>query len=244
MGFNFSEEEITKMYQVYKNALNEIQEETHKVVEQMTAKARELKYEPVIKLSTEAVTYYNEGLKKAATDALTDWQSSELSFTSVMEKMSAGDDAKSRSRDLEGQIEEGIQSWRSVDSAQLNGIDTANWRCEVDDFEAIKQIIDQYVDSLVDKQDQYANTIEHHKEENEIYVSIEPVVLQTIAIVAEGFKSGINASFTDLAQEFKTREDTILSLSGEAADVAAKKTQRLVSDGISALKARVKQIFD
>ena len=110
MGFNFSEDEITSMYQIYQNALETIQEQTQKVVEQITTKAQELKYEPVIKLSTEAVTYYNEELKNAETRALTEWQSSELSFTRVMEKMSAGESAKNRSRTLESQIEEEIQS--------------------------------------------------------------------------------------------------------------------------------------
>ena len=121
MGFNFSEDEITSMYQIYQNALETIQEQTQKVVEQITTKAQELKYEPVITLSTEAVTYYNEELKNAETRALTEWQSSELSFTRVMEKMSAGESAKNRSRTLESQIEDEIQSWRPVDSSQLNG---------------------------------------------------------------------------------------------------------------------------
>ena len=89
MGFNFSEDEITSMYQIYQNALETIQEQTQKVVEQITTKAQELKYEPVIKLSTEAVTYYNEELKNAETRALTEWQSSELSFTRVMETKKA-----------------------------------------------------------------------------------------------------------------------------------------------------------
>jgi len=244
MGFNFSEDEITSMYQIYQNALETIQEQTQKVVEQITTKAQELKYEPVIKLSTEAVTYYNEELKNAETRALTEWQSSELSFTRVMEKMSAGESAKNRSRTLESQIEDEIQSWRPVDSSQLNGIDTTNWRCEVSDFEAIKQIIDQYVSSLEEQQNQCANTIESKKEENEIYVSIEPVVLQSIAIVAEGFKSGINASFTELAQEFETRENAVRGLGADAAKNAAAKSQSFVSGGVSALKAKVKQILD
>ena len=158
--------------------------------------------------------------------------------------MSAGEGAKNRSRTLESQIEEEIQSWRPVDSSQLNGIDTTNWRCQVSDFEAIKQIIDQYVSSLEDQQNQYSNTIESKKEQNEIYVSIEPVVLQSIAIVAEGFKSGINASFTELAQEFETRENEVRGLGIGAAKNAAIKSQNFVSGGVSALKAKVKQILD
>lgn len=244
MGFNFSEDEITGMYHMYQNALSTIQEQTKKVVEQITEKARELKYEPVINLSTEAVIYYNEELKKTELRALSEWQSGELSFTKIMEKMSAGEAAKNRSRILESQIEEEIQSWRPIDSSQLNGIDTTNWRCEASDFEAIKQVIDQYVSALEEEQSQYANAISNKKEENEIYVSIEPVILQSIAIVAEGFKSGINASFIDLSQQFEARRREVQGLGAGATQNVASKSQNFVSSGVSALKAKVKQILD
>ena len=244
MGFNFSEDEITNMYQMYQNVLETIQESTQKVVEQITTKAQELKYEPVIKLSMEAITYYNEELKNAEMRALTEWQGGELSFTRIMEKMSAGENAKNRSRMLESQIEEEIQSWRAVDSSQLNGIDTTNWRCEVSDFEAIKQIIDQYVASLEEQQNQCTSAIEGKKEENEIYISIEPVVLQSVAIVIEGFRTGINGSFTELAHEFESRENEVRGLGMGVAQNATAKSQSFVSGGVSALKAKVKQILD
>ncbi len=244
MGFNFSEDEINEMYRMYQNALGTIQEQTQKVVEQITAKAQKLKYKPVIKLSVEAVTYYNEELKNAEMRALSEWQSSDLSFTRIMDKMSAGEGAKNRSRTLESQIEEEIQSWKPVDSSQLNGIDTTNWRCEVSDFEAIKQIIDKYVSSLEDQQNQCVNSIGSKKEENEIYISIEPVVLQSIAIVVEGFKSGINESFAELAQQFETRENEVRGLGAGAAQNAVSRSQSFVGGGVSALKAKVKQILD
>ena len=75
-------------------------------------------------------------------------------------------------------------------------------------------------------------------------MSIEPVVLQSISIVAEGFKSGINASFTELAQEFETRENAVRGLGAGVAKNAAAKSQSFVSSGVSALKAKVKQILD
>lgn len=244
MGFNFSEDEINEMYRMYQNALGTIQEQTQKVVEQLTAKAQKLKYEPVIKLSVEAVTYYNEELKNAEMRALSEWQSSDLSFTRFMERMSAGEDAKNRSKTLESQIEEEIQSWKSLDFSQLNGIDTANSTCYVSDYEDIKQIIDQYISSLEDQQNQYMNSIESKKEENDIYISIEPVVLQSIAIVVEGFKAGVNASFAELAQEFETREKESQALGAGAAQNAISKSQSLVDGSVSALKAKVKQILD
>lgn len=244
MGFNFSEEEITGMYQMYQNALVSVREQTQKVVEQLTAEAQKAKYEPVTKLSMEAVTYYNEELKQSEMRALAEWQSGDLSFTRIMEKMSAGEDAKNRSKTLESQIEEEIQSWRPVDSSQLNGINHTNMEIDVRDFETIKQIIDQYVSSLEEQQHQYANSIESKKEENTIYVSIEPVILQSIGIVAEGFKSGISVSFSELAQEFEIRENEVKGLGAGAAQNAASKSQSFVSGGVSALKAKVKQILD
>lgn len=244
MGFNFSEEEITRMYQMYENTLNIIQKSTQRVVEQMTAKAQELKYEPVIKLSTASVTYYNEELKNTVTQALSEWQNSELSFTKIMDKMSAGEEAKSRSKSLEAQIEEEIQTWRTIDTSQLNGINTTNWKCDVGDFENMKQIINQYISILEENQNQIANDIEGKKEENEIYISIEPVILQSIAIVMEGFKEGISGSFAELSQEFETRQQEVRGLGESTMQNVAAKSQNMINSGVSALKAKVKQILD
>lgn len=244
MGFNFSEDEIAEMYQMYQNVLNIVQESTQQVVEQITAKAQELKYEPVIRLSAEAVTYYNEELKNAEIRALSDWQSSELSFTRLMQKISAGESAQNRCRSLEAQIEEEIQSWRAVDSSQLNGIETANLKIDVSDFEDIKQIIAQYISTLEDQQNQSASAVESKKEENDIYISIEPVILQSIAIVIEGFKEGIKESYSDLAREYEINQNEARALGAGAAQNAIAKAQNIVSSGVSALKAKVKQILD
>lgn len=244
MGFDFSEDEITRMYRMYENVLDTVQKQTQRVVGQITEMAKKLKYEPLVKLSVEAVTYYNEELKSAEIRALSEWQSSDLSFTSIMEKMAAGEGAKERSRTLESQIEEEIQAWRPVDSSQLNGIETRNWKGDVSEFEAIKQIIDQYVSSLEGQQNQYANSIESKKEENEIYIAIEPVVLQSIAIVVEGFRSGISGSYAELEQEYRARDNEVKALGAGAAQSAVSKSQSFVGDGASALKAKVKQIFD
>lgn len=244
MGFNFSEEEISSMYKMYQDCLNEIQEETKGVAEALTTHAQELKYEPVIKLSVEAVKYYNEELKQAELRAMDVWKSGDLSFTKVMEKMSAGENAKNRSRQLESQIEQEIQSWKRLDDSSLSGIDTTNWRCEASDFESIKQVINRFVESLEAKQNQYTNNIQNQKSENEIYVSIEPVVAHSISIVIAGFKSGISESFSSLAQEFENKANEVRGLGANAAQTATLKAQDFVSSGASALKAKVKQILD
>lgn len=244
MGFNFKEEEITDMYKMYQDCLNEIQEETKRVAQTLTGYSGELKYEPVIKLSIEAVNYYNEELKQAELRALEEWQSGELSFSKVMEKMSAGENAKNRSRKLESQIEQEILSWKKIDDSGLAGIDTTNWKCEASDFENIKQEIDRFIETLESKQKQYSNNVENLKSENEIYISIEPVILQSITIVMEGFRSGISESFAALAQEFENRSNEVQGLGANAAHSAAARAQNFVSNGATALKAKVKQILD
>ena len=70
------------------------------------------------------------------------------------------------------------------------------------------------------------------------------MILQSIAIVVEGFKEGINGSFSDLAQQFETRQNEVRGLGAGAAQKAASQSQSMVSSGISALKAKVKQILD
>ncbi len=196
MGFNFAEEEINEMYSLYSACLNEIHEETKGVADALSNFARELKYQPVIKLSDKAVEYYNEALKQDEIKAMEEWENSDLSFTKVMKEMSAGDSAENRSKQLEAQIEEQIQSWKRIEDS-LTEIETTNWKCDISDFENIKQEIDRFIENLETKQNQYENDMENRKSENEIYISIEPVVIQSIAIVVAGFKEGISGSFAE-----------------------------------------------
>ena len=164
MGFNFTEEEITQMYNMYGTCLDEIHEETKGISDKLINYARELKYEPVVKLSREAISFYNDGLKQSELKSMEDWKNSELSFTQVMEQMRAGESAKDRSKQLENQIEQQIQSWKKIDD-NLTGIDTKNWRCDTEDFENIKQDIASYIESMEAKQNQYENNLENQKAE-------------------------------------------------------------------------------
>lgn len=243
MGFNFAEEEITEMYNMYSACLDEIHEETKGISDKLVNYASELKYEPVIKLSYQAINFYNDELKQSEIKAMEDWKSSELSFTQVMEQMSAGESAKNKSKELENQIEQLIQSWKRIDE-NLAEIDTTHWRCDTEDFENIKQDIASYIESMETKLNQYENNIENQKSENEIYISIEPVVLQSISVIVEGFKTGISESLSDLSQRFEDKSSVIRGLGANAAQTVASKSQSFVSSGAASLKARVKQILD
>lgn len=243
MGFNFAEEEITEMYNLYRTCLDEIHKETKGIADTLANFANELKYQPVVKLSIEAVKYYNEALKQDEIKAMEDWENSDLSFTKVMEEMSAGDSAKNRSTQLEAQIEEEIQSWKGIEDS-LTEIDTTNWKCDTSDFENIKQEINRFIEELETKQNQYENDMENRKSENEIYVSIEPVVIQSISIVIAGFREGISGSFAELAQEFENKSNKVKGLGAATAQTTTAKAQSFVSSGASALKAKVKQILD
>lgn len=243
MGFNFAEEEINEMYNLYRACLDEIHKETKRIADTLADFANELKYQPVVKLSIEAVKYYNEALKQDEIKAMEDWENSELSFTKVMEEMSAGDSAKNRSKQLEAQIEEEIQSWKGIEDS-LTEIDTKNWKCDASDFENIKQEINRFIEELETMQNQYENDMENRKSENEIYVSIEPVVIQSISIVIAGFREGISGSFAELAQEFENKSNKVKGLGAATAQTTTAKAQSFVSSGASALKAKVKQILD
>ena len=243
MGFNFAEEEINEMYNLYIVCLDEIHKETNRIADTVADFADELKYHPVVNVSIEAVKYYIEALKQDEIKAMEDWENSELSFTKVMEEMSAGDSAKNKSKQLEAQIEEEIQSWKGIEDS-LTEIDTKNWKCDASDFENIKQEINRFIEELETMQNQYENDMENRKSENEIYVSIEPVVIQSISIVIAGFREGISGSFAELAQEFENKSNKVKGLGAATAQTTTAKAQSFVSSGASALKAKVKQILD
>lgn len=244
MAYNFGEGEIREMYSCYQQALETIQSSVNNVVNSLTAKAQELRYEPLVNVSRDAVDYYNDTLKHDELRALSDWQESDMSFTYIMEEQRAGDAAKARSRQLEGDIEDQIQSMPAADASALSGIDTSNWRCDVSDFEEIRETISRFADQLEDSRSQYASRVAAGKDENTIYVSIEPVIMQTFSIVANGFRNSISSSYDVLSEAFQEHERLAQNRAASAVQDAAARAQSIVSEGANDLKNKVKQIWD
>lgn len=244
MGFCFSEEEIKSMYGMYQNVLNDIQESTNNIVKEIGDISKELKYLPVINLSKEAVTYYNEGLKESEVSLLERWKEGELSFSKFMERFHAGEKAKERSNRLEGEIEEQIKSWKSIDLSELDSIDCTYSRCHLEDFENIQKEIENYINKLNEMEEHYSSEIEKQKEENDIYISIEPVILQSIAIVEEGFREGISKSYDKLKQDFANKEREQKTLGNGVKQDISSKAKNLISSGLSAFKSKTNGLLD
>lgn len=244
MAFNFSEENINEMYAMYRSALESIHQQAQSVVQGITEKARELKYELFIQLSKEAIEYYNVELKNAAKKTLEDWQQSDASFSKIMEKMRAGEDAIARSKELETQITDEIESWKSIDSTDLDSINTVNWNGKLSDFEEVIDKITSFIDSLEDEKNASASKIDNKKEENTIYIAIEPVILQTYSIVSEGFQSGISESYIQLSQEFERREQEAKSNGANASESIQTNSHNFINSSKSVLKAKVKTILE
>ena len=204
----------------------------------------ELKYEPIINLSKEAIDYYNEDLKRDEIKAMNDWQDSELSFQNVMAQQRAGDSARSRSRALEARIEDEINNLDAIDSAELDGIDTADWKCNKEDFEDFEDIIERFIHKIKDAIRAYSSKIDYLKEENSIYVSIEPVILQTYSIVIEGFREGISNSYIELSRLFQESEQNLRSQASNISQDITSRAQSVVSDSVSSIKQKAKSIWE
>lgn len=244
MKFDFSEEEITSMYSVYEEALNAVHARTGKVAQELIARATQLKYEPVVKITSDAVTFYNEGIKAAEKRALEDWKQGDLSFTNLIKEMGAGDAAKARSQTLEADIESLIGAWETIDTSSVTGIDTSNWKCEESDFEDLAEMIKNYVDGIDGLRDEYSKSIANKKNDNGIYISIEPIVLQSISIVSAGFNEGVKKSFGELAQMFSDHANKVANAGSAYSDNIASKASGYVSSGISKLNSSVKAIWN
>lgn len=244
MKFDFSEEAIDEMYGQYKDVLSTIQVQTKEAVGKLQERAAELKYEPVVILTQEAVEFYNNDLKNSEISAFEEWKQGDCSFTKLIESMNAGEGAAGRSKALESDIEEEIQSWKMVDAEGLSSIDTTNWNCDESDFEDIKAIVENYVGSLEDLAKQCENAIGSKKSENGIYVAIEPVTIQSVAIVAQGFKEGISKSFSDLASKFSDKARSVAKAGESASQQATARSSKHVGASISALNAKAKSIWD
>ena len=241
--FDFSEDEITAMYRMYQDALNTVQEKTRSIVESLTTSANEYRYEPLIKLCIDAIDYYNDELPKTELKALEEWKNSDLGFTRLMDKMRAGEGAKARSQQLESEIEQEIHSWNKADSSGLSGIDTTNWKADVVGFGQIKENIDKYIESLETTHGEYVKTVEEKMEENEIYMSIEPVVSQSISIVISGFREGISESFGVFIAEVENKESELRNLGSQASQAMRSKADSFVSSSANELQQKIRQIM-
>lgn len=244
MGYNFREEEINAMYTLYLSSIENLNNQVNDVINKLTDKSAELKYEPIVNLSKEAVVYYNEDLRRDELKAMNEWQDSELSFRNIMIQHRAGESAQSRSRQLEGRIEGEIEGLNTIDASRLDSIDTADWKCDSEDFEEMIGIIDKFIHSLEGAKETYRSRLGFLKEENSIYISIEPVILQTYAIVTEGFRNGISSSYIELSRLFQESEQRLISQGNNISQSISAKAQSLVGESVSSIKQKAKSIWE
>ena len=162
----------------------------------------------------------------------------------VMAQQRAGDSARSRSRALEARIEDEINNLDAIDSAELDGIDTADWKCNKEDFEDFEDIIERFIHKIKDAIRAYSSKIDYLKEENSIYVSIEPVILQTYSIVIEGFREGISNSYIELSRLFQESEQNLRSQASNISQDITSRAQSVVSDSVSSIKQKAKSIWE
>lgn len=244
MAVDFSESQIDEMYGMYQEALEGIGSEALQVVNNLCEVAQEVRYEPVVELSKKAVEYYNEDLQKTVLDTMREWQEGDDSFAAFMDKMRAGDAAERRSKELEAQIADSVEEWPRADDGIFDSIDTTNWHCDVENFEEINALVNSFVGTLETERGTYADNLENRVTENTIYVCIQPVILGTFSIVAEGFTQGINESFKSLAELFSEREQEAQKMGSEAAQGVAAASKRSVAEGANAIKDTVRTIFE
>ena len=244
MAFDFSEEKIEEMYGMYQQVLNSLHEEINAVTQSFCEKAEKMRYEPMVKLCIAATDYCDKTLKDDIKKAMNEWQQSEQSFSKVMDTLGAGEAAIDRGRKLEQRISETVNSWKGVDGSGLKSISTANANVREEDFEEIEKMVSGCSEKLEQSREEYAKKIGQQKEENTIYVSIEPVILSSIAIVSNGFDTAIRTSFNELKRIFGQRDRQAKTIGNNTAQAVSGKMKSIVEQGASKLRSEVQKIIN
>lgn len=229
MAFDFREEAIDEMYGMYNTVLESLHGKIDIVTKNIIDKAKEMQYKPMVDLCGAATKYCNDTLRSDIKKAMSDWQSSEQSFPRLLDELMAGEEAIDRAKQLEQQIAGSIDNWKRVDDESIS---TANANAKSEDFEKVQQIVNNCITGLEQLEATYRTKIQEKKNDNTIYVSIEPVVLSSIAIVKNGFEVAIRTSFNELARTFVKQDEKARSMGENTAETVKKMHRKLRIKGL------------
>lgn len=241
MAFDFREEAIDEMYGMYNTVLKSLHGKIDIVTKNIIDKAKEMQYKPMVDLCGAATKYCNDTLRSDIKKAMSDWQSSEQSFPRLLDELMAGEEAIDRAKQLEQQIAGSIDNWKRVDDESIS---TANANAKREDFEKVKQIVNNCITGLEQLEATYRTKIQDKKNDNTIYVSIEPVVLSSIAIVKNGFEVAIRTSFNELASTFERQDQKASSMGDDTAETVKKNAQEIAKQGAQKLQEVVRKIIN
>lgn len=241
MAFDFREEAIDEMYGMYNTVLESLHGKIDIVTKNIIDKAKEMQYKPMVDLCGAATKYCNDTLRSDIKKAMSDWQSSEQSFPRLLDELMAGEEAIDRAKQLEQQIAGSIDNWKRVDDESIS---TANANAKSEDFEKVQQIVNNCITGLEQLEATYRTKIQEKKNDNTIYVSIEPVVLSSIAIVKNGFEVAIRTSFNELARTFVKQDEKARSMGENTAETVKKNAQEIAHQGAQKLQKVVRKIIN
>ena len=241
MAFDFREEAIDEMYGMYNTVLKSLHGKIDIVTKNIIDKAKEMQYKPMVDLCGAATKYCNDTLRSDIKKAMSDWQSSEQSFPRLLDELMAGEEAIDRAKQLEQQIAGSIDNWKRVDDESIS---TANANAKREDFEKVKQIVNNCITGLEQLEATYRTKIQDKKNDNTIYVSIEPVVLSSIAIVKNGFEVAIRTSFNELESTFERQDQKASSMGDDTAETVKKNAQEIAKQGAQKLQEVVRMIIN
>lgn len=243
MAFDFREEAITEMYGMYQGVLESLHEQINDVTQNIIDKAKEMQYKPMVDLCSAATKYCNATLKSDIKKTMSNWQDSEKSFPKLLDELMAGEEAISRAKQLEQQIAGSIDIWKGVED-QSASIRTANANAKKEDFERVQQMVRNCVGKLEQLESGYNQKIQEKKADNTIYVSIEPVVLASVAIVKNGFETAISTSFRELARVFEQQDQKAKAMGNNTAQRVKNDAQKIVQEGAQKLQETVRKIIN
>ncbi|MFI3200280.1 MAG: hypothetical protein R3Y54_01970 [Eubacteriales bacterium] len=238
MAINFKEEEIERIYQVHRSALEEISQYTRTVADSIGRITERTKYEKIVELFNGAMQYYNEELKNVACNTLNEWAEGESSFVSALERVRAGESAKNKAIQVQNTIIEEIHTWGTMEEIT---VDTAEVDVKSEDFQEICDSISQYNRELEELYKSKQQEITANSEENTLYGVMNSVVLPTITTVASGFGESTGEAFQKLAEEFQLAEQEVhqqaadFSQNVQASKSAAKTAGELLKQQVSTM---------
>lgn len=243
MAFDFREDAINEMYGMYNTVLESLHGKIDIVTINIIDKAKEMQYKPMVDLCGAATKYCNDTLRSDIKKTMSDWQSSEQSFPRLLDELMAGEEAINRAKQLEQQIAGSIDNWKRVDG-ESKSISTANANAKMEDFEKVQQIVNNCITGLEQLEETYGTKIQDKKNDNTIYVSIEPVVLSSIAIVKNGFEMAIRTSFNELARTFDKQDQKARSMGENTAATVKNNAQGIAKQGAQKLQEVVRTIIN
>lgn len=206
---SLTQEEQKKLVKYYQSALQDLGNETTKLIKKLTSIAEKKHYKVITDITNATINFYVIELKDIMNKNYNNWLQSDVSMHHIIRGKGVGEDAVSTAKRLENNIAQTIADLFSNNITPIN-VDGAEPNINPEDLAVIEGHIKEYINKIKDEEIKHISKIDKANEENQLFSCIRGHVLATFSGAIAGYcgrASKVSGMSDDLLNSIKGSVD-------------------------------------